>query len=116
MLRKILSFTFLNPKLVLLKSLRGRNFGGLQSSGAAVSHSILLLDTLHRLDLDSGWPADNFPARPLRDKVLNQIALIHASLIECTRQDRRPGQRGLSLQRVILLVMSFRLPAQLRAG
>lgn len=30
--------------------------------------------------------SDNFPERPLRDKVLSQIALIHASLIECTKE------------------------------
>ncbi|KAJ5160679.1 uncharacterized protein N7482_007683 [Penicillium canariense] len=32
--------------------------------------------------------SDNFPARPLRDKVLNQVAGIHASLIECTQETR----------------------------
>lgn len=33
--------------------------------------------------------SDDFPTRPLRDKVLSQIAVIHASLIECTKILRR---------------------------
>ncbi|KAJ6102593.1 hypothetical protein N7486_005020 [Penicillium sp. IBT 16267x] len=30
--------------------------------------------------------SDEFPARPLRDKVLKQVAMIHTSLIECTKE------------------------------
>ncbi|KKK14735.1 hypothetical protein AOCH_001701 [Aspergillus ochraceoroseus] len=40
----------------------------------------------------SGSPllwSDDFPTRPLRDKVLNQVAVIHASLIECTKATGR---------------------------
>lgn len=29
---------------------------------------------------------DDFPPRPIRDKVLSQVAVIHASLIECTKE------------------------------
>ncbi|KKK26186.1 hypothetical protein ARAM_000974 [Aspergillus rambellii] len=40
----------------------------------------------------SGSPllwSDDFPTRPLRDKVLNSVAVIHASLIECTKATGR---------------------------
>ena len=32
------------------------------------------------------WSED-FPPRPFRDKILNQVAMIHVSLIECTKED-----------------------------
>lgn len=30
--------------------------------------------------------SDGFPPRPIRDKVLGQVAVIHASLVECTKE------------------------------
>ncbi|CEL04894.1 hypothetical protein ASPCAL06018 [Aspergillus calidoustus] len=33
------------------------------------------------------WP-DDFPTRPLRDKILEQVATMHVSLIECSKEAR----------------------------
>lgn len=30
--------------------------------------------------------SDEFPTRPLRNKILDQVAMLHASLIECTKE------------------------------
>lgn len=52
----------------------------------AVGYPFLALTWISGSQLS--W-SDDFPTRPLRDKVLSQVAMIHASLIECTKETSR---------------------------